>query len=66
MKFTLVLAALALLPGCANVNGVMTPTLLGNYFDAQDPCQRQGRIPIFCGKGQKSFVTIDGTVYVIE
>lgn len=62
-----ILAALAVIAvsGCANVNGVMTPTMLGAYFDAQDPCQREP-MPSFCGKGSKSFATVNGTVYVIE
>lgn len=43
------------LTGCANVNGVMTPTWLGAYYDRQDLCQTRNhggdisRLPSYCG-----------------
>jgi len=66
MRYMIAVIALVTLSGCANVNGVMTPTLLGSYFDNQDPCQREGTIPSFCGKGTKSFVTVNGEVFVVQ
>jgi len=76
MKKLIVLGAAFILTGCANVNGVLTPTLLADYYDSQDPCQLQNikgstteekirNMPSFCGASKytrvQSYVRKDGT-----
>ena len=69
MRKLLCATVLLALTGCANVNGVMTPTWLGAYYDRQDSCQTRnngGVYPVYCGSGNASVTRVNGTVLYIQ